>query len=61
MSEPSFDDKKAKLENHLKLLINQPLVEFQENTGVIVFSVEVRLNKEQTEVKNIESIKLYTI
>ncbi|MFA5934967.1 MAG: hypothetical protein WC827_03730 [Candidatus Paceibacterota bacterium] len=61
MSNPDFPELKARLENHIRLLIDQPIREFQENNGVMIYSIEIRLNKEPTITKSVESVKLYIV
>lgn len=61
MSYPDGGELKQRLENHIKLLIDQPIREFQENTRSTIYSIEIRLSKEITEVKHIETVKLYII
>lgn len=43
MSDPTFQIAKSKLEEHIRRLINQPIVEFQEDWNVKIESITVNM------------------
>jgi hypothetical protein len=53
MSEPTFENAFSNLQKHLRLLINQPIVEFQEKHGVKIRDVDIDL----IDVSNVEGKK----
>lgn len=44
MSEPTFDNNKLKLQEHLRFLIDQPIRDFQERNKVNIEKITVNLD-----------------
>lgn len=44
MSDPSFNNDKLKLQEHIRFLISQPILDFQERNKVKIENVTVNLN-----------------
>lgn len=43
MSNPTFEKQLKTLQKHCKLLLNQPIIEFQEKNNVLIDKIEVEL------------------
>jgi hypothetical protein len=57
MSEPTFENSKAKFEKHLRVLINQPFKEFQEDFEVKIKAINIEL-KDEGQVNAVLNIKI---
>ena len=55
--EPTFENAKVKLEKHLRILISQPIQEFQEQFDYFITSVNVELIDVSTVSEKLSLVK----
>jgi len=61
MSKPSFGVDLARLQEHCKLLINQPLTEFQEKHNITITSIDIDFIDLSSRVEQIRQIRNFKI